>query len=99
MKKNKVLVAGSFGTLVLILVVASYLLIDKRQLDVQSPATIKKQPLQNEAEYTEAFNQAINRAEEDHKKYLEYAETEEGKQASESYWNKMLSIAKGRSKD
>lgn len=92
--KKRVILFGLAIAVISILII--YLLIDKEK---PMSTTIKKQPLQNEAEYTETFNQAINRAEEDHKKYLEYAETAEGKKASESYWNKMLFVAKGRSKD
>lgn len=88
----------SIGIMItLIVVIASYLFIDSNS--VEDKDTITKLPLPNEAEFTESFNQEINRANESHKKYLEYVKTPEGKKKSDRYWNKMLAIAKGRSKD
>lgn len=55
-------------------------------------------PLKNEAEYTQQFNESINQSEKAHKKYLEHLKTPEGKKQSDTYWNKLSTIAQGQIK-
>ncbi len=88
----------SAAFLLLVIIVVGYFVIFGNYDVVEERPNIMH-PLQNEAEYTESFDQSINQAEKDKKIYQEHLKTPEGKKASDTYWNKMTAIAKSMLRD
>ena len=83
--------------LLVIVVVGYFVVVDKDKVVEEKP--LIQHPVQNEEEYIQKYNEAINESERVKEQYKKYLNTEGGKKKSQSYWDRMKLIAQSAIND